>query len=306
MVPVVGSIRSAMRRISVVLPQPDGPISETKSPWRTSRSASWSATCSPFPTVKTLLTPRTEMTTGRPSSPPLALASATERLAPEELAPAGVAHELAVPHGHLAPHRHHARPAVDLHALEGAVVDVHLVRPGADRAPVRRVVHHDVGVGADGDRALARVEAEELGGVRRGDLYEALERQLAAADAVGVEQVHAVLDRGDAVRDLRERVAAHGLLLDVERRVVGADGVDEAPREGAPQRLLVALRAQRRAHHVLGALEVRPLGVALVEHEVRGHDLHAEVDAAHLRLDGGAQRPLAGEVHDVALRARHL
>src|SRR5690606_8047409 len=231
----------------------------------TSRSASCSATASPLPTWKTLLTPRTEITGAPPGTEAGERPSATERLAPEEPAAAGVADELAVPHGHLPAHRDDAGAAIDLHALEGAVVDVHLVRLGADRAAVRRVVDDDVGVRADGDRALPRVEAEELRRVRRRDLDEALEREVAAADAVGVEQVHAVLDRGHAVRDLRERLPAHRLLLDVERRVVGPDGVDEPAGEPAPQGALVLDRAQGRAHHVLRALEVGPLGVALVE-----------------------------------------
>ena len=51
----------------------------------------------------------------------------------------------------------------------------------------------------------------------------------ARGHAVRVEQVDAVFDAGDAVGDLREVAAAHFLLLaEVERGVIGGDGVDLA------------------------------------------------------------------------------
>ncbi len=121
-----------------------------------------------------------------------------------------------------------------------------------------------------------------------------------------VEQVHAVLDRRHAVGDLREGPSPHRLLADVERRVVGAHRVDQAAAQAAPQGPLVGRRAQWRAHDVLRALEVGPLGVALVEHEVRDHGLDAEVDPPELGLDRLAQRLLVGEVHHVALGAGDL
>src|SRR5690606_414728 len=53
--------------------------------------------------------------------------------------------------------------AVELEALEDAAVDLVAVGAGADDRARGRVVDHEVGVGADPDRALARVEAEDLG-----------------------------------------------------------------------------------------------------------------------------------------------
>src|SRR5690606_2102094 len=216
MSPDVGSTRSATRRIRVVLPQPEGPMRLTKSPWATSRFASSSATASPLPTRKTMPTSRMEMI-GPPwgRSPPLVLGSVTEGFAPDQSSATRFAYELAVPDSDLSPHRHDARPPVDLHALEGAVVDVHLVCRGADLSPVVRVVDHQVGVRSHGDGALAREEPEELGGVGRRHLNEALETEVAAAHAVRVKQVHAVLDRRHAVGDASERLPAHRLLLHV-------------------------------------------------------------------------------------------
>ena len=52
----------------------------------------------------------------------------------------------------------------------------------------------DVGVAAGCDGALLRVEAEYLGGVRGGDVHEALEGHAALDDALGVGDAHARLD----------------------------------------------------------------------------------------------------------------
>ena len=58
-----------MTRSSVDLPQPDGPMSETSSPGRMSRSTASSATIRPAWPAKTLSTPRT-LTMGGGSAGP--------------------------------------------------------------------------------------------------------------------------------------------------------------------------------------------------------------------------------------------
>src|SRR5215475_8915013 len=58
-VPLVGSLKPAMMRNAVDLPQPDGPSSETNSPSRTSRCRRSSATT---PLVKVLPTPSSATT----------------------------------------------------------------------------------------------------------------------------------------------------------------------------------------------------------------------------------------------------
>ena len=61
-VPAVGFSRSAMTRNSVVLPQPDGPISETNSPLAMSRLTLDSACTGPSFVVKVRERSRAEMT----------------------------------------------------------------------------------------------------------------------------------------------------------------------------------------------------------------------------------------------------
>ena len=88
--------------------------------------------------------------------------------------------------------------------------------------------------------------------------------------------------------------------------MIRRDRVDEAEPQPVPQRFLVRLFPQRGRHHPLCALEVRPLRVRLVEHEVRDHRLDVEVHAALLCGDRGIERVLARQMHDVTCRARHL
>ncbi len=103
--------------------------------------------------------------------------------------------------------------------------------------------------------------------------------------AVSVEEVDAFLERGDAVGDFREIGFAHRLLLfEVERRVIGRDGVDEAVAQPVPEDGLIAGVAQRRRHDVFRALELRPLGVGFVEREILDERLDAD---AHPALAGG-------------------
>src|SRR6185369_4835397 len=105
-----------------------------------------------------------------------------------------------------------------LPALIAGVVDVHVVRRRADGELLVRVEDHDVGVGADGDRALAREESEDLRCRRRRDLDEAVERDPSLRHATIEDERHAVLDARTAVRDLREVATAElFLLLETER-----------------------------------------------------------------------------------------
>ena len=102
--------------------------------------------------------------------------------------------------------------ADDLGALVEVVVDARVLGRRRDRHPLLGIEDHDVGVRADRERALARVEAEELRRVRREQLDHPVERDPAAADAEVVDHLQPVLEPRPAVRDLREVVAAERLL----------------------------------------------------------------------------------------------
>ncbi|GFJ84542.1 hypothetical protein Phou_087220 [Phytohabitans houttuyneae] len=180
----------------------------------------------------------------------------------------------------------------------------------ADPGAAVRVVHHDVGVRAGRDDALARVEAEHAGR-RRGDrLHPPLQRQLAVDHAL-VQQVDAVLDAADAVGNLGEVADAQLLLvLEAERAVVGGDHGEVVGAQPLPQVLLVrlVLAAQRGRADPLGAFEagraelvlqreVQVLRAGLGEHVAAG-----VAGGGHLG-EGAA----GGQVHDVERAVlRHL
>src|SRR4051794_27306669 len=179
------------------------------------------------------------------------------RAALEEPPVAPAALELAVLHDHRPATQHDVRPALDLPALVAAVVHVHVVAAGADRALAVRVVDHEVRVRADRNRALLRVHAEQPRGLGRDDLDPALLADLPAHDAAVVQQVDAVLDARQPVGDLPE-VAAPQLLLamEVERAVIGRDHLEVVLPEARPQLLPVrVLLAQRRRAHELRSVE---------------------------------------------------
>src|SRR4051794_18681720 len=151
---------------------------------------------------------------------------------------------------------------VDLEALPGRVVHVHVVAlPEADGGVALRVVDHQVGVRARLYDALAPVEAEHARRRGRDQLDPARQGDLAGHDAL-VEQVDPVLDGADAVGDGPEVAGAQVLLaLHAEGAVVGGDRLQVVRPQGPPHGVLVALgpRAQRRRADPLGPLEVAPL-----------------------------------------------
>ncbi len=61
--------------------------------------------------------------------------------------------------------------------------------------------------------------------------------------------------------------------------------------------------AQRRRHDVLHAFHAGPLGIGLVEQEMRQHRFDVQADAAQAGFRRGTQRGGAGEMHDIARRA---
>ena len=66
--------------------------------------------------------------------------------------------------------------------------------------------------------------------------------------AVGIEQIHPLFDAGNTVGNLGEGVFAEKLLLDVERTMIGGDGIDQSGFERVPENILIALFAQGRRH----------------------------------------------------------
>src|SRR5690242_12928651 len=146
----------------------------------------------------------------------------------------------------------------------------------ADRVGRFGVPDHDVGVAARSDRALLRIDAEELGRIDAAQLDPAVEREASAAHAVRVEHHHAILDARHAVGNLR-KVALAKLLaalapvfaaLEPEVAVVGRDDLQVIRCDRLPERLLVRHLTEGWRANPLRALEVRSRQVVLGEEEV--------------------------------------
>ena len=188
------------------------------------------------------------------------------------------------------------RPAV-IHRIAG---------PGLHAAPVDgdplvRVPQREVGVGADGDRAFARIEAEQPGGVDRGQLHELVQRDAAGHDALGVQHGHQRFQIGDTLpggHHVQGRVEFVG---ERPRRMVAADGVDLARGQPAPQRLPVGLIPQRRRTRVFGRVR---LGETLLgQVQVQRPGLHVDRQSLGPSLLAPVQGSGRRQVHDVDRRA---
>src|SRR5258706_791158 len=174
----------------------------------------------------------------------------------DELAVTPAPGERAVADDDRAPAQDDVRPAADLTTLVARIVDVHVVGLRADRAGRVRVVDDEIGIRSDRDRALPREHPEQLGGCGGDDLDPALLRDPAVGDAAVVEQVDAVLDPRQPVRNLPEIALAEVLLaFEVERAVVGRDELEVVLHEPGPELRLVIGGPERRRAHELRAVE---------------------------------------------------
>jgi len=78
--------------------------------------------------------------------------------------------------------------AFDLDALEHGIIHAHVVGLGADDFLVIGIEDDQVGIGADGDGAFARVEAEKLCGRGCNKLDEAIRRKMLAVHSSGIDE----------------------------------------------------------------------------------------------------------------------
>jgi len=109
-------------------------------------------------------------------------------LAAEELAGAGAAYEFAGFDYYAAAGEDCFGGAFDFDAFEHGIVDAHVVGGGADDFFVIGVEDDEVGVGAYGDGAFARVEAKEFCGGGGDQLDKTIGREMFAVDAAGVDE----------------------------------------------------------------------------------------------------------------------
>ena len=150
--------------------------------------------------------------------------------------------DLAVLGDDLAAQKRHHRPAGDRHTLVGRVVGAVVHDRLADRLASVRVPQHDVGVEADADRALLRIEAIHLGVVGRSQRDEFVDRDAALDDALRIEDRQPRFDAGNAVwhpfeRGSRLRVQLAFAALVEKRAVVGRERLEHAGADALPDRV---------------------------------------------------------------------
>src|SRR3989442_5722831 len=80
----------------------------------------------------------------------------------QELTSSEFAHELSVSRGHSSSNSHNVGTAFDRQAFKGIVIHIHAVSPGRNCAAIERIIHNEVGIAAELDRAFARKKAKEL------------------------------------------------------------------------------------------------------------------------------------------------
>src|SRR6266446_4198636 len=177
-------------------------------------------------------------------------------LAAKELAGAGAADEFAGFDDGTTAGEDGFGGALDFDALEHGIVHAHVVSFRADDFFVIGIEDDQVSVGADGDGAFARVEAEKFSG-RGGDkLDKAIRRKMFAVDSAGIDKAETVLDAGAAVGNLGEVVLAKlFLFLEAEGAVIGGDDLQGVFRESLPEFFLVPFFAERRSEDVFGAFK---------------------------------------------------
>ena len=135
------------------------------------------------------------------------------------------------------------------------------MRGGRNRLAGPRVEHDDVGIGPDGNRALLRVDIQNLRDVGRGDCDKFVHRDPARGHAMRPQQRKPILKPACAVRDLGEITPAHLLLLGGKGAMVGGHHRQRSSSKARPKTVLVALVAEGGRHDPLR--RIIPVGVGI-------------------------------------------
>ena len=146
----------------------------------------------------------------------------------------------------------HDGPARDLKTLPGSVVGAMMQDRLTDRLLALRIPKDDVGIEADADRTLARIEAIELGVIGRRSARRSRAARCGPSRRPPRTGSAAASRRpGMPFGTQRNEVRALRLSLPLrlviaKRAMVGREGLEHAAAEALPDRLLALLVARRR------------------------------------------------------------
>jgi hypothetical protein len=129
-----------------------------------------------------------------------------------------------------------------------------------------------VGIGADGYRALLRIDSVDLRRSARGAIHQQLQRD--AAQSSVMQQCGQMRSQRRKARSRAVQPGFWPLGCARTRCVVGADGIDGALAHALPKRIVMVLGAHRRYH-----LHQETIGVVTGNSEIRRGRLHGEAQA---------------------------
>src|SRR5262249_49792890 len=146
----------------------------------------------------------------------------------------------------------------------------------------------EIGVAADRDRALARVKAVKLRGIRGGQRDEFWKIDAPLTDPFRKEKRRAYFEAGHAVRHFLERrisTVVHvscGIVVTVAG-VIGRENIEHAAHKALPDRLLVCLVAGWGAAHIFRALKTGAVEIVGGQEEILRAGLAVYLEPARLR-----------------------
>ncbi len=121
-------------------------------------------------------------------------------------------HELITINNPLTAHPYPRGRSAHAHTLEEIVVNRHVVGSRTDGTVDARVEEQNIGVGADSERAFARVESKQLGRIGRSQFDVSIERDPPLSHTDLMEDHHPILDGRNPGRDMLKTAPPQGLL----------------------------------------------------------------------------------------------
>src|ERR1700733_13360402 len=127
-----------------------------------------------------------------------------------------------------------------MNAFEHGIVHAHVMSLGADRVLALGIENYEVGVAADRDRSLTRIQTEELGRSRGNQFDESIHAETSLSDAAGVNQAHAMFNAWATVWNFGEIAASKFLLFfKAKGTMVCRDDLQVIPLEAVPELFLM-------------------------------------------------------------------
>src|SRR5215472_15490267 len=182
-----------------------------------------------------------------------------------------------------------------------------MVGLGADDVLAAGIENNQVSVAAHRNRALTRIQTEQLGGSSGDQFDKAIHAEAPGPDSAGINQTHAVLDSRPAVGDFGEIASSEFLLFpEAKWTMVSRYHLQVIALQALPKFFLMPFLTQRRRKNVFGAFKIGH--IEILERKV-------QILRTGLGINGKATIPclahllesiVTAEVNDIHWRPGHL